>query len=103
MNDEGMVVGIDHISELVNLSKENISKSHKNLLENGTIVLDQADGRMGYKPYAPYDVIHVGAGNDITNLYSLQASSRRAYKSIKLRRKTGKNILTVSGNSVRRK
>lgn len=62
MNDSGLVIGIDHIPELVNLSKENISKSHKQLLDDQKIVLFQGDGRKGYKLYAPYDVIYVGAG-----------------------------------------
>ena len=35
MMGEGKVVGIDHIEELVNLSLENISKSHSHLLEEG--------------------------------------------------------------------
>ena len=37
MMGEGKVVGIDHIEELVNLSLDNISKSHSHLLEEGRI------------------------------------------------------------------
>jgi len=62
MNDTGVVIGIDHIPELVDLSFENISKSNKKLIDEGKIVLDVGDGRFGYKKYAPYDVIYVGAG-----------------------------------------
>ncbi len=61
MEDKGIVVGIDHIPELVNLSYTNIIKSHKNLLDEGKIILDTGDGRNGYKAQAPYDVINVGA------------------------------------------
>ena len=62
MNDEGIVVGIEHIAELAKLAVENISKSHKNLLESGNIEIIEADGREGCKKYAPFNVIHVGAG-----------------------------------------
>ena len=62
MDDIGLVVGIDHIPELVKLSMTNISKSHKNLIDEGKIILDIGDGRFGYKSQAPYDVINVGAG-----------------------------------------
>jgi hypothetical protein len=35
MNDTGTVIGVEHISELVEMSKVNISKSHSDKLENG--------------------------------------------------------------------
>jgi len=62
MEDKGVVVGIDHIPELVNLSITNISKSHKKLIDEKKIILDVGDGRLGYKSEAPFDVINVGAG-----------------------------------------
>lgn len=65
MDDEGVVVGVEHIPELVTASIENISKSHKNLLEEKKIVIIERDGRLGAEEHAPYDCIHVGAGNHI--------------------------------------
>ena len=41
----------------------NIMKNNSELLENGRIVMVEGDGRKGYKEFAPYDVINVGAGN----------------------------------------
>jgi len=57
----GFVYGIDHIKELTSMSLKNIKKSHKDLLNDGKIVMTTGDGRDGLKEYAPYDVIHVGA------------------------------------------
>lgn len=62
MNDEGKVVGIEHIPQLANLAYDNIKKNHKKLLDDEKIVILASDGRIGCEKYAPYDVIHVGAG-----------------------------------------
>ena len=64
IKDSGVVVGIEHIDELYEFGKKNISKHHKNLLESGKIVLVNGDGRKGCEKYAPYKVIHVGAAAD---------------------------------------
>ena len=61
MNDKGKVVGIDHMEQLYELAKKNISKHHKNLIDNKTIELKIGDGRKGFKESGPYDCIHVGA------------------------------------------
>jgi protein-L-isoaspartate(D-aspartate) O-methyltransferase len=62
MNDEGLVVGIEHIPQLYKFGLENISKSHYELIKNKNIILVEGDGRKGYAAEAPYDCIHVGAG-----------------------------------------
>ncbi len=64
MNDQGLVVGIEHIKELAELSVTNISKSNKELLEKGIIKIFEGDGRLGVKDYAPYNAINVGAVSD---------------------------------------
>ena len=64
MNDEGLVVGIEHMKELYNFGIQNISKHHKNLLDSKKIKLILGDGRIGYSKEAPYDWIHVGAVAD---------------------------------------
>ena len=61
MNDKGCVVGIEHIKDLYDFGQNNISKHHKNLLDNKNIELILGDGRYGYKKKAPYKCIHVGA------------------------------------------
>ena len=61
MNDEGLVVGIEHMKELYNFGIQNISKHHKNLLDNKKIKLICGDGRIVYQQEEPYDCIHVGA------------------------------------------
>ena len=62
MNDKGCVVGIEHMKELYDLGKQNISKKYKDLLDTKKIELILGDGRLGYKAKAPYKCIHVGAG-----------------------------------------
>lgn len=63
MDDKGLVVGIEHIPQLCTLGLANISKSHSNLLDDKKIILIEGDGRLGSKDNAPYNCIHVGAGN----------------------------------------
>lgn len=57
----GKVVGVEHIPELVEQSKQNIKRGNADLLESGQVVLVTGDGRQGYENEAPYDAIHVGA------------------------------------------
>ena len=61
MEDKGTAVGIEHIEQLCEFAKENISKHHKNLLDEKKVILINGDGRLGCKEYGPYDCIHVGA------------------------------------------
>ncbi|KAB8236714.1 protein-L-isoaspartate O-methyltransferase [Aspergillus alliaceus] len=60
---DGHVIGIDHIPELVDLSRENMRKSDqgRTLLDSAKVEFITADGRLGWKEGAPYDAIHVGA------------------------------------------
>ncbi|KAH7098391.1 Pcmt1-prov protein [Auriculariales sp. MPI-PUGE-AT-0066] len=67
---EGRVVGVDHVQELVDWSRENVQKDGL-VLSNGNgdaantdgapVKLICADGRLGWPADAPYDAIHVGA------------------------------------------
>ena len=60
---EGKVVGIDHISGLVEMARGNMRKSEdgRRLLDSGKVELVCGDGRKGYAEGGPYDAIHVGA------------------------------------------
>jgi protein-L-isoaspartate(D-aspartate) O-methyltransferase len=60
---QGQVIGIDHIPELTDLARHNMSKSDegRELLASGKVKFITADGRLGWKEGAPYDAIHVGA------------------------------------------
>lgn len=62
-SDQGRVIGVDHIAELVDLSRNNINKSAegRELQGSGKVEFIKADGRLGWKDGAPYDAIHVGA------------------------------------------
>jgi len=60
--DKGKIYGIEHIPGLVRKSIENIKKSNGNLLDKKIIEIIEADGRKGYKKFAPYNAIHIGAG-----------------------------------------
>lgn len=61
MGAKGVAVGIDHIPELVDMSKENIRKGNADLLNSGQVRLVTGDGRLGFPELALYDAIHVGA------------------------------------------
>lgn len=62
-SSDGQVVGVDHISELVDLARNNMSKSEqgRKFQESGQVKFITADGRLGWPEDAPYDAIHVGA------------------------------------------
>ena len=59
----GLAVGIEHIDDLVNLSISNINNDPvaSGYKQQGRLEIVLGDGRQGYAPKAPYDVIHVGA------------------------------------------
>jgi len=57
----GKAIGIEHIQALVDKSKINIKKHHKNLFDENVLEIHKGDGRQGYAAEAPYDAIHVGA------------------------------------------
>lgn len=59
--NEGKVVGIDVVPELVQMSKTNIMKEDGDLLDSHTVEIMLQDGWKGYKVEAPYNAIHVGA------------------------------------------
>ncbi len=61
-NPHSRIIGIDHIPELVDQSIRNVIKDgHESLLQNGSLVLREGDGRLGCPEDAPFDIIHVGA------------------------------------------
>jgi len=67
MDREGKVVGVEHIEGLADDSIQNLRKNYEKELDTGDIMIKAADGRLGYKDYAPYDAIHVGAGKSISS------------------------------------
>ena len=60
MGENGKVFGLDHIEEIVNFARNNISKKNGYLIEKKRVEFVKADGRKGYADEAPFDVIHVG-------------------------------------------
>mmetsp|Transcript_75807 Transcript_75807/g.190681 ORF Transcript_75807/g.190681 Transcript_75807/m.190681 type:complete len:250 (-) Transcript_75807:163-912(-) len=62
---KGKVIGIDYLEPLVQLSRENVSKSQAALLRNGQLRLDVGDGWKGCPRDAPFDAIHVGAAASV--------------------------------------
>ena len=71
-NERSLVVGIDLYNDLVELSKKNILKNHKEFLPyklggtnpNNNVKLLCGNGWKGYSQCGKYDVIHVGASSD---------------------------------------
>ena len=57
----GTVIGIDHVSELVDWSMANVRKNHAFLLESSRVKFLVGDGRLGCEEEGPYNAIHVGA------------------------------------------
>ena len=56
-------MGIEHIENLAQLSIQNLNKSYSQEIKDKKIKIVVGDGRLGYEPEAPYDVINVGAGS----------------------------------------
>eukprot|EP00485_Elphidium_margaritaceum_P001673 CAMPEP_0202691310 /NCGR_PEP_ID=MMETSP1385-20130828/6060_1 /ASSEMBLY_ACC=CAM_ASM_000861 /TAXON_ID=933848 /ORGANISM="Elphidium margaritaceum" /LENGTH=232 /DNA_ID=CAMNT_0049346695 /DNA_START=93 /DNA_END=791 /DNA_ORIENTATION=- len=61
VGDNGKVVGVEHIDELVQDSIAKINKHHSHLLKSKRVEIFCGDGRLGYEKEAPFDAIHVGA------------------------------------------
>ena len=62
MDREGKVVGVEHIEQLAEHSIYNLQKSYHQQIKDESIVIVNADGRLGYDKFSPYNAIHVGAG-----------------------------------------
>lgn len=58
---DGMVLGIDHLPGLTDLSRRNLKNDGVDLSEGSGIEIVTGDGRKGWPERAPYDAIHVGA------------------------------------------
>jgi protein-L-isoaspartate(D-aspartate) O-methyltransferase len=61
VGDDGVVVAIDRVPELVQRTRDNIAKSHGKLVDDKCLIIMHADGWQGCEQHAPYDAIHVGA------------------------------------------
>jgi protein-L-isoaspartate(D-aspartate) O-methyltransferase len=57
----GKVFGIDIYPHLVDLTKRNMEKCDKDLLDNKIVTLSNTDGWVGLPDDSPFDAIHVGA------------------------------------------
>ncbi|OMJ75948.1 hypothetical protein SteCoe_24799 [Stentor coeruleus] len=64
MNYSGLVVGVEHIRELVNSSISSINQCKPQALIDRNVQIFEGDGRLGYPSLAPYKVIHVGAASE---------------------------------------
>ncbi|CAJ0582744.1 unnamed protein product, partial [Mesorhabditis spiculigera] len=64
VSPNGKAVGIEHIEELVEKSRENVMKNHKELFEIGALTLLVGDGRLGHPINGGYNAIHVGAASE---------------------------------------
>jgi len=59
LGPRSQVIALDHIEEITQFAKDNISKHHSSYLNR--IQFITADGKNGYAEGGPYDVIHIGA------------------------------------------
>ncbi len=60
VGEDGLVVGVEHIPELAELTKKNLAKAGYG---QSNIIVKAADGRLGEPENAPFDAIHVGAAS----------------------------------------
>ena len=60
-NKTGKVYGIEVYQHLIEFARENIERGDKDLLDNGILSLQKADGWKGLPEASPFDAIHVGA------------------------------------------
>lgn len=58
---DGNVYGVDHVDELVQWARKNVTSDSPELIESGRVTFVTGDGRCGLPEYAPFDIIHVGA------------------------------------------
>ncbi|GLH15847.1 Protein-L-isoaspartate(D-aspartate) O-methyltransferase [Gryllus bimaculatus] len=87
VGESGRAVGIDHIPELVEWSRENVAKDQPSLLTSGRVKLIVGDGRKGYEADGPYNAIHVGAA--APNL----PEAERAVSAAKQNRESGRRAI----------
>lgn len=64
LGKSGKVYGIDVYPELVDMTRENMKKGDKDLLDNKVVEIAVGDGWKGLPDEAPFDAIHVGAAAD---------------------------------------
>ncbi|EDW83762.1 uncharacterized protein Dwil_GK13781 [Drosophila willistoni] len=55
------IVGIEHQSSLVQMSKANLNADDRSMLDSEKLIIVEGDGRKGHPSHAPYQAIHVGA------------------------------------------
>jgi len=60
----GKAHGMDVYPRLVELTRTNLMKDDKDLLEGGTVQLKHGNGWEGWRDVGPFDAIHVGAAAD---------------------------------------
>lgn len=63
MGSSGRVIGIDHVKELTDKSNSKV-REHFPFLKISQITFLTGDGRGGYNPESPYDIINFGGTVD---------------------------------------
>ncbi|KAJ2162052.1 hypothetical protein GGF46_000927 [Coemansia sp. RSA 552] len=79
VGENGKVVGIDHIPELVESSQEVFDEHYPKWIESARVKVVAGDGRKGYPDDGPYDCIHVGAaspGRPLELIHQLKSPGR---------------------------
>lgn len=62
VSPSGLTIGVEHISQLVERSREAILGGRAGeLMASGHLAIHESDGREGFPDAAPFDAIHVGA------------------------------------------
>ncbi|TIA92866.1 hypothetical protein E3P99_00421 [Wallemia hederae] len=98
VTETGKVVGIEHIDQLVESSKENLRRDGLGgALESGAIKMIAGDGRQGSAQEGPYNAIHVGAAAPEmpTALISQLAKPGRLFVPVEKTGESGQSIWQV--------
>ena len=61
MYNTEVVIGMDYVQELFDMSMNNLMNSNSDLINGGKIKLIQGNGWQGYTEFAAQGAIHVGA------------------------------------------
>lgn len=63
LGPKSKVYGIDHMQSLIDSARLNTQKNNSDLLEKFQIYFVCEDGRKGFLPGSPYDIVNVGASS----------------------------------------
>lgn len=93
LESDGKVIGIDHVSQLVNRSKTLVREHFSRL--NERIEFIATDGRQGHAAGGPYDVINIGGAVDKLSQYIYHQLKPNGRIIVPLRYAQGQKLVSI--------